>query len=148
MGKAVWIVFVLGIIAVVLVMVGFLATMTLFSESPAAQRTRLALHLREKFGFEKTGVQVRLEDGQKVLRISYETFQDSKNDVLRQQQEMKDVAGAAAGQIDEKELRGIEEIRVTRVEIKGRGCWQTRQVAHETFPNPARKGVERFRFDK
>lgn len=148
MGKAVWIIFVLGIIAVVLVMVGFLATMTLFSESPAAHRTRLALHLCEKFGFEKAGVQVRLEGGRKVLRISYETFRDSKNDVSLQQQEMKDVAGAAAGQMDEKERREIDEIRVTRVEIKGGGCWQTRQVAHETFPNPARKEVERFRFDK
>jgi hypothetical protein len=148
MNKAVWIIFVLGIIAVILVMIGFLATMTLFSESPAAQRTRLAMHLREKFGFETVNVQVLQEEGKKVLRVSYETFQDSKNDVLRQRQEMKDVAGAAAGQIEGKERREIEEIRVTRVEIRGRGCWQSRQVDRETFPNPAREEVERFRFDK
>jgi hypothetical protein len=148
MGKAIWIVFVLGIVALVLMMVGFLATMTFFADSPAAGRTRLAVNLRDRFGFENVGVLVRQEDGKKVLKISYETFQDSKNDVLRRQQEMKDVAEHAARQIDEKERRQIEEIRVTRTEVHGRGCRQDRQVARETFPNPARNAVEPFRFDK
>ncbi len=148
MGKAIWVVFVMGILALVLVMVGFLATLTLFSESPAGNRARLAENIRGRFNFDSAGVQVKLDEGKKVLRVSYETSQDSGNDVLRQQKEMKEVAEHAARQYDEKDKKEIEEIRVVRTEVHGRGCWQDRRVARESFPNPARNAVEPFRFDK
>ncbi len=146
MSKTIWVVFVMGIVALALLMVGLLATISEFSESPAGARARVAQGIRNRFGFESANVRVALEGRKKILLISYETRQDSKYDIALQQREMKEVVGHAVSKYEERDLREIEEIRVTRTEVKGRGCWENRQVARETYPNPARTAPDPFRF--
>jgi len=146
MSKSIWYVFALGMVCVFCLMMGMCLYLETFSGSPAGIRAKLAENIRSRFGFESASVQVKVEDARKVLRISYETLQDSKYDTARQQQEMKEVADHAARHYEESDRREIEEIRVTRTETRGRGCWQDRQVARENFPNPAWKAPEPFRF--
>ncbi len=149
MSKSTWTILALGAMGAACLMMAMCASLQTFTTlPPSANRAGLAENLRGRFGFESAGVLVTVEEGRNIMRISYETQQDSKRDILRQRQEMKEVADHAVAQLEGKERREIDEIRVTRTEVRGSGCWQDRQAARESFPNPARNAVETFNYDK
>ncbi len=139
MTRSIWTVLALGAVGAACLMMAMCFSLQTFVAMPAGGRAKLAEKIRGRFGFEGAGVRLEEEGGRRHLRIWYETRRDSGYDVILQQREMKEVAELAAREYEGREIMEIEEIRVTRSEVKGSGCWEDRQVARESFPNPRRK---------
>ena len=123
MSRSLWVIAVMGFVAVMIVVVAMLISLTMFQQSPASNRARLAQEITNQFGFPAVGADVRDILGRTVLVVIYETGTDSKFDEKIQKAEMAKVAAFVEGKYDGKDRRSILEIRVRRKEIRTRGCW-------------------------
>jgi hypothetical protein len=137
--KSLWSVFLMGIVALTLMGMAMLFSLTQFKDAPAGGHARLSQSIGNRFKFDGVTAFVDTDAAKLVLRVSYRTSGDSKFDLAAQRREMQAVADYAAAEYEGKDKASIGEIRVVRTEIKGRGCWQESYVTRESFPNPAKK---------
>lgn len=145
MSRSVWTILLLGLVALGLLSMAMCMTMMTFPESQAGHLAKLALAVQNKFQADRATVNLRREEGKKFLRVVYHTHKSVGFDLSAQSQEMKEVGTFALDAYDGKDKREIDEVRVTRAETRGRGCWQNTYTAHETVPNPARTAPDLFR---
>jgi len=138
--RSIWVIMVLGFLTVVVMVVAMLATLRSFGDSPASNATKLALGIRSEFHFEAVGTAVRMDGIKNYLSISYETHADSKFDQAAQTREMDKVAAFAFSKVDPTERKNLDEIRIRRSEVHGRGCFQQSYVAAHVVPIPGRSG--------
>ena len=136
MGKSTWTILFIGMVAVMLLSMMMCFSLQQFEMSPAGRNSKLALSVRNKFEFESVGAVVGREAGKKVLRVAYLTLRDSKFDATAQRQEMTEVANFAIGKYEGRDKGVLDEIRVTRKELHGSGCWQRTYIAYHAIPNP------------
>lgn len=138
MSRSVWSIFFIGLGAVGVLSMGMCMTMMTFSDSAAGQLAKLSVSIQGRFELDAVGARIDLSEGKKVLKVVYDTRKNSGFDQAVQKREMTEVGSFALEAMDPKERRDVEEVRVTRKEIRDRGCWHKTYVAHQTLPNPHR----------
>jgi hypothetical protein len=136
MSKSMWIIAMMGFITVMIIVVAMLLSLTMFQQSPASNRARLAQEVKNEFGFPEVGSDVRDILGRTVLIVSYESPVDSKYDLAVQKAEMEKVATFVEGKYDGDDRRSIQELRVRRREVKARGCWKKLIESDHSIQNP------------
>ena len=135
-GKSIWYIMMIGMVAVMLLTMMMCFSLQQFETSPAGQDTKLALAVRTKFNFDSVGAVVGREAGKKVLRVAYLTLRDSKFNDAVQKKEATEVATYAIGKYEGRDKGALEEIRITRKERHGTGCWQQTYTTYHSIPNP------------
>ena len=142
MSRTVWSIVIIGFLTAVFLVVAMFFLFKEFGQSRYSSATKLAQGIRSEFHFDSVGTatdSLPAPEGMKnVLLVQYETRADSKFDVSAQNQEMDKVAKFAAEKSDPFERKRIEEIRIRRTEIHGRGCFQQSYVSDRSVPNPYR----------
>ena len=109
-------------------------------ETSAIEWVRLSESIAREFKVEHVGVRLTLRSSPSVLAVSYTSPVDSKFDLSAQNAEMEKIARFAVSNYKvPREQRLVDEIRVTRSETHGRGCFQQTYVSHFTLPNPMRR---------
>ncbi len=141
MNRSVWVIIILGFLTVIILVVGMLGALRQFGESPHSNATKLALSIKGEFHFESVGTVVRDEGMKGHLLVHYETHADSKFNSEAQLREMEKVALFASTKLDIGERKRVDEIRIRRTEIHGRGCFKQSYVANHVLPNPHRGSV-------
>ena len=136
MNRSIWSIVVIGFLTVVFMVMAMLVMFQEYSRSPYSSSTKLAISIRNEFHFESVGSGTKDEGPRHLLVIQYETHANSKFDTSVQTREMQKVAEFAAEKYDPIERKRIDEIRVQRTEIHGRGCFQQSYVADHSIPNP------------
>ena len=99
---------------------------------------KLAELITAEFKAKNVAVRVNLTMPPGLLKISYLAAIDSNYNLSVQNAEMEKVARFAAQNYKGKDLRYIGEVRVSRTEIHGSGCFQQTYVADFTMPLPRR----------
>lgn len=125
MSKSIWTIVTMGFMAVVIMVFMMLFSLTSYQGTAAGNRARLSNQLREEFGFPEAGAGVKDSEGRLFLKIEYLAHTESKFDDDFMKDEMTRVADFARRRYDGKDRRSISGIRVRRLEVRGRGCWQT-----------------------
>jgi len=139
--RSVWVIIILGFLTVVILVIAMLGALRTFGDSPQSNATKLALAVKAEFKFESVGTAVRDEGMKGALFVQYETHADSKFNQEAQLREMEKVALFASSKLDIGERKRVDEIRVRRTEIHGRGCFKQSYVSNHVQPNPNRGGM-------
>jgi len=139
--RSVWVIIILGFLTVVILVIAMLGALRTFGDSPQSNATKLALSIKGEFKFESVGTVVRDEGMKGALFVHYETHANSKFNQEAQLSEMEKVALFASSKLDIGERKRVDEIRVRRTEIHGRGCFKQSYVANHVRPNPNRGGI-------
>jgi hypothetical protein len=139
--KTLWSVLVMGLMSALLLTVAMMFGLSAFQQSPAGARSKLGEQIRTEFSFAAAGADVQVYAQPSRLNISYETHQNSRFDVAVQNAEMQRVAEFAIGKVEPRTRVKIEELRVVRTEVHGRGCFQQSYVSALTFPNAQRSNT-------
>jgi hypothetical protein len=137
--KSIWLIAVMGLLTMILLAAGMALSLGQFQEVPAAEWVRLSEAIGREFKAEHVSVRVELQRSPAAMTISYSSLVDSKFNLSMQNSEMESVANYAIKSYKGREQTILEEIRVTRSETHGRGCFQQTYVAHFTLPNPLRR---------
>lgn len=136
MSRSLWSILILGVLTALILSLFMLLTLDTYQQSPAGNRFKFAESIRTQYKFDSAGADVSPFDGKMVLRITYLTTQNSKHNADLQKQEMESVAEFAK-KYDGKDRGTIQEIRVHRTEIRGRGCFQKTYTNHLIVAAPA-----------
>lgn len=142
MARSAWMVLVLGILGMGMLMLGMCVSLDTFAGSAAGARVKVAQGARSQFGFESAAAWLTMEGSKRVLHVSYVTRQSSGFDMTVQNAELERVGTYVVNHYDGTDKKEIDEIRVLRTEIRGRGCWQSRETQQVVRPNPHRKGLQ------
>ena len=137
MSKSLWPVFLLGVVALALMLVMMWYGLDTWTSGPAGNRIRLARKLHEKFQMESVGVYVVTQAGTPVMRITYTTEQQTQYNGTAQREEILRVVDYAGEEYEGEDREKIEKIHVTRTELVHRACWTGTDMMEETLPNPA-----------
>ncbi len=135
MSKTLWVIFILGFLAVVFVILGMLFTLDAAKDS----RAELAKSIRERFGFEEVSAWVKEDPGRTVLFVYYTTSKNMKSDTAAQDEEMALVGKHVEERYNGKDMDKIDQFRMMRTERRGRGCWQESSSREWSAPNPKKK---------
>jgi hypothetical protein len=135
--KSVWVIAVMGVATVLLVSIAMVFSLAQFKEVPAGEWVKLAEAITSEFKAKSVSVRVNLSVPG-VMRIAYLAGIDSNYNLDVQNKEMEKVARFAIQNYKGKDLTYIEEVRVTRSETHGSGCFQQTYVANFTLPVPRR----------
>lgn len=138
MSKSVWFVLSMGLVSMLVLAVGMMMTLGQFQETPAAEWVKLAELIGREFKANPVSVRVTQHTFPVAIVINYTSLQDSHFNLSAQNQEMESIAKFALSNY--KERRRIEEVRLTRTEIHGRGCFKQTYVSYLTVQNTTRGG--------
>ena len=139
----------MGLVTMLALSMGMMVSLNQFREVPAAEWVKLASGVTDQFKFENVSVRVSLIDRPSTMKISYVTKGNSNSfDSSAQNVEMEKVAQFAVENYKGKELNRIDEVRIHRSEVHGRGCFQTTYEADLTYANPKRKTNQPFLRDR
>lgn len=143
-------IFFFGIVTVLLLIVAMLSLLGRVEALPAGDQVKVAQEIRTKHGFDHTGAIVRHERGKRVLRIVYTVTRDAGAaiDGDADRRELEEVAAYAAEHYDGSDRKTIQEVRVTRNEIRGGGCIKTTLTAHHTLPMPEPGGPREKKYTR
>ena len=137
-----WSLALIGFFATLALVMGMMFTLKTYRMAPASSRVRLSEAIRTQFNLQSVSVELKLQPEKSYLRIAYLTQTDSSFDLSKQTREMQEIADfASINYPDPRERRAFEEIRVTRTEIRGSGCFQESFVLNHSCPNPFREPV-------
>lgn len=137
MNKSVWYIFIFGILGVFILMMAMCLSLEGLSVSDAGNRVKLAEAIQSKFSFESASAGVGADGVKTVLRVSYRPAAAGATfDLSAQNKEMEAVAAFTAATYSGSDKRSIDEIRVTRTVVRGRGCWKRTDVATLTKNDP------------
>ena len=123
---------------------GMMISLGQLQEVPAAEWVKLAEATTAQYGLEKVSVRVDLMVKPTSLQLSYRTKTDSKFDATVQNAEMESIAQFAVNTYKGKDLHLIENVKITRSETHGSGCFSETYVANLTYVNPRRTQPSRF----
>lgn len=137
MSKSLWSILILGVLTAMILSLFMLLTLDTYQQTPAGNRFKLAESIRTEYTFDSAGADVSPIDGKMVLRISYLTTRSSSHNADVQKKEMESVAAFAASKYDGKDRGAIQEIRVQRTELRGRGCFQKTYKNNHSTAAPA-----------
>jgi hypothetical protein len=142
MSRMLWSLALIGLFATLALVMGMMFTLKTYRMTPASSRVRLSEAIRTQFNLQSVGVELKVQPDKSYLRIAYLTRADSSFDISKQTREMQEIADfACTNYPDPRERRAFEEIRVTRTEIRGSGCFQESFVLNHSCPNPFRAPV-------
>jgi len=127
----------MGVATVLLISIAMIFSLSQFKEVPAGDWVKLSEAITGEFKAKSVSVRVNLSVPG-VMRIAYLAGTDSNYSLDVQNQEMEKVAKFAILNYKGKDLHYIEEVRVTRSETHGSGCFQQTYVANFSMPVPRR----------
>lgn len=130
---------VLGLMTALLLSVAMMFGLTALEQTPAGYRSKLSEIIRAEFPVDQIGTEVRMEPKPARLLVTYITRVDTKFDVSVQNAEMQKIGEFAIGKYQGRDKVWIDEIRIVRTEIHGRGCFQQNYTAALTIANPHRR---------
>ena len=143
MSKSIWLIVTMGLISALALALGMGLSLGQFQETPAVEWVRLSELIAREFKAEHVSLRVDLRNTPSTMKITYSSLVDSKFNLSMQNTEMENVAKYAIKNYKGREQTLVDEIRVTRSETRGRGCFQQTYVSNITVPNPMRK-LDRF----
>ena len=141
MGKTVWTIALMGVVALLLVTVAMVISLGQFSETPSKDWVKLAEMITAEFKAQHVSVRVNLNIPPGILRIAYLAGIHSNYSVDAQNAEMERVAQFALKNYAGRDARYVREIRVNRTETHGRGCFQTTYEGNYTLQVPRRPSI-------
>ena len=147
-GGSIWYIAVMGVLGFALVSLFMLFALETFQDSPAGNRAKLALEVKKEFKFDVVAAHVD-PGNPPVLRIEYQTSQDSGFDQNVMDEEMQMVGLFAINKYSDRKIKKEEfgEILVVRYEIRGSGCFQETYSSELTVENPHKPDDNPFDFD-
>ncbi len=128
----------MGVLTALILAMAMMFSLGKYKETDAATRTKLSETIQAEFALDTVGTRVRIDRIPTALEVFYTTRADSKFDTSAQNAEMQKIAEFAVSRYEGKDLRFIDEIRVTRSETHGSGCFQQTYVGQLSVPNPLR----------
>ena len=134
MSKTVWTIALMGFVTLLLVTIAMVMSLTQFQETPSSEWVRLAEQITTEFKAQNVSVRVNLNVPPGSLRIGYLAGIHSNYSLEAQNAEMQRVAQFAAANYKGKDMRYVREVKVTRTETHGRGCFQTTYEGSFTLP--------------
>jgi len=140
-----WSLALIGFFATLALVMGMMFTLKTYKMSPASIRVRLSEAIRTQFNLQSVSVEPKIQPDRSYLKIAYLTRADSSFDISKQTREMQEIADfACTNYPDPRERRAIDEVRVTRTELRGSGCFQESFVLNHSCPNPYREVVPKI----
>ena len=131
--KSVWTIAVMGMVAFFLVSIAMVLSLTQFKEVPAAEHVKLGELISSEFKAQNVTVRVGVTSPI-ALKISYLAGIHSNYNTTVQNEEMERVARFALANYKGRDKKYVDEVRVTRTEIHGSGCFQDTYVGTYTLP--------------
>ncbi|MBV8881089.1 MAG: hypothetical protein JO332_14060 [Planctomycetaceae bacterium] len=144
MSKSIWLIATMGLITMLALALGMGISLGQFQETPAVEWVRVSELIGREFKAEQVATKVDLRNAPSAMIISYSALIDSKFNLSVQNTEMENVAKFAIKNYKGREQTMVDEIRVTRTERHGRGCFAQTYVSHWTIPNPLRRTEQRM----
>jgi len=134
--KTIWYIVIFGILGVFVLVLGMTLSIEGLPAVDAGKHVKLAETVRAQFQFQSASVGVSLEGAKKFLWVGYQASKSANFDLSAQNREMEAVADFTTANYPGTDKSSIQEIRVTRNELRGRGCWQRTDVARFAKENP------------